>query len=274
MTLGGGLSRRTLALGALVLITFTVGFLSQGALRIGATPAPVAVSAIATDVIGETGSRQPVRVQISIAVANLGPDQVRVIGPGPPASGVNMIRTDPSALVVPGGRQGLLNADVSVRCDLPQPLALPELRIELTNGGRRQLAVGGSGVLLEACSHAAPEARPLAVATTRVDGEHLVVELTSPTGRRAVVSAVRAGGKGLVASPLPVIVPAAAARTRSTVRLTAPQSCPTQWQVEGIPGSLAFDLAAAADSGPVTMIQIRLGSVLTSWLLATSCRTS
>jgi hypothetical protein len=262
-------THRTLVLGVLIVVTFVVGYLGQGIWRIGARAAPAAVSAVATEVIGGAGDRQPVRVRVAIVVANHGPEEIRVIGPQRATAGVAIVRLDPRVLVIPAGRADRLNADTSLSCDRPVPLALPALQIQLIDGSRRQLDVGGSGLLLDACSRAAGRVRPLAVASTRVDGEQLVIELSSPTGRLVDITAIRADGVSLAASPLPVSFSGQVA-----VRLTAPRSCPVQWQVGGIPGSLALDLAATVDAGTVATVRLRIGPALTSWLLTTACEAS
>jgi hypothetical protein len=268
-----GPDRRLLLLGVLALLTFTGGYLGQGSWRVGARAQAPVISAIATDVTGGAGSRQPIRVQVTIAVANDGTDQIQVLDPGTTAPGVTVVGLDPRVLTVPAGRVRQVNADIALNCDRPDPLALPALRVELIDGVQRRLEVGGSGVLLEACSRAVAAVRPLAASIGRAQASgpsdpRLAIMLTSPTGRAVDVSAVRAGGVSLSAEPRTVSV---AGTGPATVRLSAPRSCPEQWRVNGIPGALAFDLAPAPPSGSVTTVQLSLGTPLTSWLLATSC---
>jgi hypothetical protein len=271
--------RRTLGLGLLALLTFAIGFLGQGLWRIGVRAEPPAISAIATDVIGGAGNRLPIRTRVTIAVANHGADEIQVINPADAAAGVSVIDLEPPVLTVRPGQVGQLNADIAVRCDQATPLLLPALRVELIDGVRSRLPVGGSGLLQEACSRAAAPIRPLAVsigagstgptpsAKTQLAGG-LTIALSSPTGRPARVSAIRAGGVDLAATPLPVSV---AAGAPVGVRLSAPGTCPVQWQVIGIPRTLEFDLAASSPSGSVSTVQLPVGPVLTSWLLANSC---
>ena len=100
-----------------------------------------------------------------------------------------------------------------------------------------------------------------------MDQPQLTIRLSSPTGRPAQVSAIRAGGVRLITTPAAVSVTGA---SPTRVRLTAPRSCPKQWQVTGVPSVLMLDLAASA-SGSTTTLQLRPGPALASWLLATSC---
>jgi hypothetical protein len=291
VTPAGGIGGRAVILGLLGLLTFAVGYLGQGSWRIGAPAGPSAISAIATDVAGGPGSRQPIRVQVSIAVANDGSDQIRVIGFAGADSAVAIMNLEPTSLIVGPGQVGALNADVSVRCDQATALRLPALDTELIDGVRQVLPVGGSGLLLEACSRGTPSVRPLAASivrstpgtgspsttpsTTTTTGTNpsrdvgpLIIRLTSPTGRRVDVVAIRAGGVSLLAEPFPVSV---AGLAPALVRLTAPRTCPRQWQVPGAPRSLAFDLAPGSADGSLTTVPLRLGPELASWLLANSC---
>jgi hypothetical protein len=274
-----GNGRRTPVLALLAVLTFAVGYLGQGFWQVGARADPPVVSAIATDVIGGIGTRQPVRIRVTIAVANDGAQEVQVIAPEQPTPGVTVIGLDPGVLTVPAGRVGQLNADVAVHCEQETPLSLPALQIELIDGVRHRLGVSGSGVLLEACARGAPTVRPLIAsipatkAGSSADQQSLTVTLRSPTGRPADVSAIRAGGVGLRTVPAAVSV---AGTAPATVRLSAPRSCPLQWQVTGVPSALVFDLAPVprSESGSVTSLQLKLGPELASWLLATSCSAS
>ena len=162
-----------------------------------------------------------------------------------------------------------------------EPPLLPPFQAELPDGLSRGFHVGGSEKLLEACGRAAPAVRPLLAsvpkpsagptssATTTEDGS-LVVRLTSPTGRRSEVRAIRAGGADLRMSPAAVTV---AGKDPAVVRLIAPTSCAKQWQISGIPSALDVDLVSGpgTSSAVRTTVPVRLGPVLTDWLLATSC---
>jgi hypothetical protein len=277
----GGISRRAIGLGVLALTAFGVGYLGQDSWGIGARSAPSAVSAIVTDVVGGTGNRQPVRVQVSLGVTNDGTDVVRVLRPDRRGQGTDFRSLTPSVLILEPGGHGQLEADVAIDCSLPKPLRLADLRIERRDGIRLGLRIGGSGMLLEACSRAATAVRPL-VATLDPTPEtaapadaRLTVTLSSPTGRRADVTQIRAGGVPLLTlPPAPLTV---AGKAEVVVRLTAPRTCPMQWRVAGIPSSLTMDLAPDSGAGPETAagssaaIRVRLGPPLTTWLLATAC---
>ena len=131
-------------------------------------------------------------------------------------------------------------------------------------------------LLLKACSSAAPELRPLtATMTAASKGDRATVQLASPTGRRTDVLAIRVGGVALQMSPTR---PTIAGKAPTAVQLTAPTTCPRQWQVVGLPNVLAIDLTQAPGGGgppspTVDSITTRLplGLALTSWLLAASC---
>lgn len=291
MKLAPGVDRRLLGLGLVGLLTFTVGFVGQGSWGVGAAT-PSSVGAVVTDVVGGVGSRKPVRVKISMAVTNSGPESVRVVGPDSNGTGVRMLALSPADLIIEPRAIGWIDADVTLDCERPEPLQLPDLRLELPDGVRRAFRIGGSGMLLEACSRAAPAVRPLiatiptAPATTPspsgTSEDRLTVLLSSPTGRRSDVRAIRAGGAVLPMSPTTVTV---AGPTPVAVHLTAPRPCPVQWQITGIPSALTIDLAPApkppekpssatqlgSSSEFGATLRLRLGPALTSWLLATSC---
>jgi hypothetical protein len=275
-------SRPIVPIVALVLVTFLVGYLGQGFWRIGARAGPPSISAIATDASGGVGSREPVRARVTIAVVNDGSDQIQVVGSAPASADVPVaiFGLVPDNLVVPAGQVGQLTADVAVHCERPTALTLPALQVELIDGVQRALEVGGSGHLLEACARAVATVRPLAISpgptkpyrdSTSDAGRatrRLSILLSSPTGRRADIGAIRAGGVNLLATPLPVSV---AGTEPTAVQLIPPRSCPAQWQVSGVPSALTFDLDPDSASGSVVSLQLKLGSPLTSWLLSTSC---
>jgi hypothetical protein len=278
-------SRRTLALGLLALLSLIVGYVGQGSWGVGVAT-PSAVGAIVTDVVGGAGSRKPVRATVSLAVTNVGTDQIRVLGPASNGSGTNVLTLTPPDLVVGPRVIGRVDADVELDCDQPAPLRMPDLRLEFHDGARRALSVGGSAMLLEACSRAAPSARPLVAViepqpattgTPPTSDARLAVRLSSPTGRRLEILAIRAGGVTLPIST-PVTIPG---KVSAVVRLTTPKTCPMQWQVAGIPSALTVDVnqeppqgsgrtaSSVAESGAT--LRLRLGPNLTSWLLDTSC---
>jgi hypothetical protein len=275
-----GSGRHLVPLVLLVLVTFMVGYLGQGFWRIGARAGPPSISAIATDASGGVGSREPVRVRVTIAVVNDGSDQIQVVGAAAASPDVTVFGLVPDGLAVPAGQVGQLTADVAVHCERATPLAFPALQVELIDGVQRALEVGGSGKLLEACARAVATVRPLAVSAAPTKSgsastpgansatRRLGLLLSSPTGRPADVVAIRAGGVNLLATPLPVSV---AGTEPITVRLIPPRSCPEQWQVSGLPSVLVFDLGPDSASGSVVSLQLKLGSPLTSWLLSTSC---
>jgi hypothetical protein len=269
---GAGIGRRRLVLGALALLTFGAGFLGQGRLQIGARTTPPAVSAIVTDVLGGTGDEQPAQIQIAITISNDGRQEVRVRGPSGPSGGVDVQRLDPGVLIVPARSQGQLNADASLDCARAAPLSVPPFQLELSNGDEQELRVGGSGALLEACAHAGNAVRPLAVSTQpQIVGGQLVVWLSSPTGRPARVTSIRAGGVPLSSLDLPARV---AEQAPASVRLSAPESCPVPWRVTGVPTSLAVDLAPDSLTGSTSSLELAIGPQLATWLLEHACGAS
>jgi hypothetical protein len=72
-----------------------------------------------------------------------------------------------------------------------------------------------------------------------------------------------------------------AGKVSAVVKLTAPKTCPMQWQLAGIPSALTVDvnqeppLGSGLNAGSVAesgaTLRLRLGPDLTSWLLDTSC---
>jgi hypothetical protein len=292
-TLGREVDRRLIGVTLVGLLALTLGYLGQGSWGVGAATSS-AVGAIVTDVVGGAGSRKPVRVTVSMAVTNVGTEQVRVLSPDSTGDGTAVLALSPSELLVEPGMIGRIDADVTLDCHLPeQLLRLPDLRLQLRDGTRRELPVSGSGKLLEACSRAIPEVRPLVAtlpnptptptanptptATTRADDDRFTVRLNSPTGRRIDIREIRAGGVVLKTSPAALTI---VGQAQVVVQLTAPKPCPQQWQVAGIPNTLTVDLlpdpAQAPNADPKfgATIQLRLGAALASWLLATSCPAS
>jgi len=293
-----GVNRHVIGFGLVGLIAFGIGYLGQGSWGVGATN-PSAASAIVTDVVGGAGSRKPVQVKVSLGVTNSGTEQIRVVGPDGNGNGTAVITLSPPRLRIRPGAIGRIDAEVSLDCDLPEPLRMPGLRLELRDGAVREIPVGGSGMLLEACSRAQPAVRPLAATmlapavpsdqptpttstppaqttTTTTDDGRLAVRLSSPTGRRTRVLAVRAGGVDLRMTPVTV-----AGKAAVVVQLSAPLTCPVQWQITGIPSSLNLDVvpdpvpkagqAPSSTTDSRATLRLRLGPALTTWLLATSC---
>lgn len=270
--------RQALGIGLVGLLTLTVGYVGQGSWGVGVA-VPTAVGATVTDVIGGASSQKPVRVTISLAVTNVGLEPVRVLLPDSNGTGTRVLGLAPADLLVDPGEIGRIDADATLDCRLPEPLRLPELQLELGDGTRRELQVGGSGMLLEACSRAAPAVRPLAATIVPPSpGGQLTVQLSSPTGRRTDVRAFRAGGAVLTMSTTRATV---AGKVRTIVRLSAPKTCPVQWQLAGAPSALTADLTTPEDQAPGGNVSARtpsgatvrllLGPALASWLLATSC---
>lgn len=273
--LAQGVDRRLIGLSLVGLLALAIGYLGQNSWGVGSA-ASAATGATVTDVIGGSGSRNPVRAKVSVAVTNRGSQQIRVLKPDLPGDGTAVLSLSPSELRVDPGAIGRVDADVSLRCDLPEPLRLPDLRMELRNGTLWGLPVSGSGMMVEACSRAASAFRPLVGALARrpTGGERLTVRLHSPTGRRFDVPQIRAGGVVLTMSPATV---ALTGKTPVVVHLTAPKSCPVQWQIPGIPSALSVDLRPPASSRPSrtaefgATVWLQLGPAVASWLLATSC---
>lgn len=275
MRIAAGVSRPGLSLGLIGLLSFTIGVLGQGSWGIGARAAPSAITVAVTDVTGGAGNRRPVRAQLSLAITNEGTDEVRVIPPLTSGIGARVISLDPATLVVQPKAIGVLDADVALDCDATRPLQLPDLQLEMIDGLRRTVEISNSGRILEACLRAVIAVRPLAVELGPIakkdntrpgsDRQRSLV-LSSPTGRRIDMIAVRSGGVTLLTAPTPVSVTGTA---RVVVQLTAPPTCPAQWQVIGVPSSLSIDLAPGSDAGAT--LRLRIGPPLTTWLLATSC---
>ena len=269
-----GIRRPAFGLGLIGLLSFVVGVLGQGSWGIGARAAPSAVSVAVTDVTGGAGNRRPVRAQLSLTITNLGTDEVSVLPPLTAGNGARVLGLQPPAPVVKPRTIAVVDADVALDCDATQPLQLPDLQLLMIDGVRRSVEIGDSGRILEACSRAVSAVRPLAVELGPIakddsrpgqDRRRSIV-LSSPTGRRIDVTAVRSGGVTLLTPPKPVTVTGSA---RVVVQLTAPATCPVQWRVAGIPSSLSVDLAPGSDAGAT--LRLRLGPPLTTWLLATSC---
>jgi hypothetical protein len=279
------ITARSALVGVLVVGCFGLGYLGQGHWRIGARAAATAVSASAVEVIGGGGTGRPVRLLVFIAVVNQGSEPIRVLGPDRSRPGVETIGVEPLDLTIGGRRSGRLNATLAVDCTRPDPLQIPSLRIAGRDAVRRTIAVGGAGVLLEACGRSGARVRPLTIGAVRVDGGQLVVGLSSPTGRATRVFAVRAGGV-----PLRMDRPLDLAPT-ADARLSPPGTCPAQWLVGGIPTALDLDVATAApaadgatgpspspgppttpDLTPAATLRLRLGAPLISWLLSSACR--
>ncbi len=272
MTPDAGPTRRLALLSGLAVATFALGWVGQGWWQFGGAAAPPAATATATDLIGGASSRQPLSIQLTLAVSNDGPEEIRVQGPTTPGPGTVITQVSPGLLVLPAGRAGQLQADVRVNCDRPVPLALPDLRIELIDGVHRGLPVSDSGLLLEACSRSRPTVRPLTVEVLPPAAGRLRLRLTSPTGRAIRLHAVRAGGVDLAGSPVPVTI---AGRTPVDIRLSAPPSCPPEWLAGGTPSALTFDLSPdaviAGGAASTTSQPVIVGSGLIFWLLAASC---
>lgn len=266
----GGTGPRALTPLLVGLIALAAGYFGQGSWAIGARPAPSATSATVTDVVGGADSRQPVRVQVRLAVINAGPDRIRVLEPLVPAgSGAGVEPGWPARDVEPG-RIGWVDLTVALDCRSVGAPQLPDLQLELRDGTRTPLPVTDTGLLLEACARSATAVRPVAVTDPAVTGDgRLSVRLSSPTGRRVDVVAIRAGGVPLTGRPLPATV---TGRSELVVRLEAPAGCRPEWRVSGLPSAVSVDLAPEPGSGARAAVQVRLGPVLTSWLLATSCQ--
>lgn len=250
MNPGGGPDPRRPVLVLIALAAVAAGYLGQGSVGIGARARPPAVAAIVTDVAGGPGTRQPVRLQVSLAVTNDGGDPIRVRGPGQTGPGTSILTATPTVLVVGPGGTGVLDLDVAVTCRHPQPPRLPDLDLELPDGARRNLRVGGSHRLLEGCGRAMSGVRPVSVEV--VDGPsdgRLRLAFASPTGRRADISAIRADGVLLATTPARFSVEGA--RT-VVVQVQPPAACPPQWQIAGIPSAITVDLAAPPPTPTVT----------------------
>jgi hypothetical protein len=271
--------RRSFTVALVAVAALVVGYAGQGSWGIGVQADPPAVTAVLTDVEGGAGARSPVRLQVSMAVTNSGAQSVTVLAPVRPGSGVTVLARSPAALELGPGRVGRILADVSVRCAAPAPPQLPDLQFELADGLRLDLPVDGSQLLLQGCSRAAPPVRPIAatVVKTAGDDDRLTLALTSPTGRSVAVAAIRAGG--VVLAPAPA-APVVTGSRSTTVRLSPPAGCPSEWSVSGTPSALSIDLdpepGRPGATGPpgsdeLVPVALRLGPVLTSWLLRTSC---
>lgn len=274
MNLARTVDRRVIGLGLVGLLTLTVGYVGQGSWEVGAS-IPSSANAMVTDVVGGAGSRKPVRVKVSLAVTNGGTEQIRVVEAASNGNGTAVLGLSPSNLLVEPGVFGRIDADVTLDCDRSEPLRLPDLQLELRDGTRQGLQIGGSGMLLEACSRAEPGVRPLTASilppTSTTDNVRLAVRLSSPSGRRINVLAIRAGGAVLQMPSTPMKV---VGKIPVVVLLAAPKTCPIQWQVAGIPSALTADVVSSSDTPGAessATVRLRLGPALTSWLLATAC---
>lgn len=259
---------RHYVLGAVLTCAFVAGFVGQGQWRIGARPASVAVSAAAVEAVGGAGVRPPVRVVVQVAVTNQGSDAIRVVGAVMKAPSAVPAVIDPRDAKVEPERVGRINLTVLLDCSSAGRLELPTLTIALPDADRRAVPITGAGRLVEACARSGPTTRPLTGDDPVRDGAQLAFRLSSPTARRIVVTAVRAGGVRLPAAGLPLPVGPA-----TPLRLSAPKTCPQEWTVAGIPSTLTVDTLDTDDgTGAPASVPLKVGAPLTDWLLATACR--
>lgn len=291
---GGRLSARARPTAAIMAVPMLiggviVGYAGQSVVKIGA-PSHVSVSAAVTGSFGGIGSSQPVRVRLQVGVVNTGDAPVRVVGSWSDTRTTAVRSLTPSVIEVPAGGTGYVAVDVSVACTWPTELTLPSLRLEEPDGQEQPLPLtGAAAALTDACSRGIPGARPVEVvsakSTNLVAGppqkqpgkdvpsgtaddathpaEQLRLVLNSPSGRTTQIVGITAGGVGLAQAGQQATV--LTGGRPATLTLTAPATCPEQWRAAGLPTTVRADLG----DGSAPLLQI--GSVLSTWLLATAC---
>lgn len=246
---------------AAALLTMTsagIGYAWSGSAR---ARGPLVTAAV-TGAVGVAGEDPP-QALLAITVTNPGPGEVGVVGYADLTSSGAVGGFEPPDALVNAGETVELSVGIMLHCDRPRPLMLPDLALELPSGARRTVtAMGAPAVLTDLCSRGPPQTRPLQVTSARVDGPRLLVEVASPSGRRTRIDQVRAGGV-----VLGVRLPVEVDRTRHTLALQAPATCPTPWQVSGVPTRLLLEV----DTGGPAVMSLPLGEPLVRWVLATAC---
>ena len=231
-------------------------------------PARGVVAAVtgANAAAASTSTTQPLRrALLAITIANPGTETVRVDGYAYTSRSSGAVGLDePTAHVSPGERVEI-TVDVSLDCGRAAPLLLPDLVIEESDGGRRQVpAVGAVAALMAICATGPPAGQPVTVTGTRRDGDALVVQITAPSNRRTALRTVRATGVVLEAAGLPLRVD----RRGQELRLTPPAACPRAWREDGIPQYLDIEVDTVGPS----IAQVRVGKPLATWVLDVVCR--
>jgi hypothetical protein len=229
-------------------------------------PARGVVAVVTGVTAAAASSTQPNRrALLAITVANPGTDIVSVAGYAYTTRSSSAVGLDePTAHVSPGERMEL-TVDVALECARAAPLLLPDLVIEESDGGRRQIAVVGAvAALTSICATGPPQGQPLTVTGARRDGTTLVVGIAAPSNRRTVVRAVRATGVVVDAGELPLRVD----RRGQELRITPPASCPRPWFEDGVPQYLDVDLDTV---GPA-MALLEVGEPLATWVLDVVCK--
>ena len=205
------------------------------------------------------------RALLAITIANPGTDTVTADGYAFTSRSSGAVGLDqPTAHVSPGERVEI-TVDVAVDCGRAAPLLLPDLVIEESDGGRREVpAVGAVAALMDICESGPSPGRPLTVVGTHRDGDTLVVGVAAPSNRRTVVRSIRATGVVLDAGALPLRVD----RRGEELRLTPPPTCPRAWREDGIPQYLDVEI----DTEGPSISRLPVGKPLTSWVLDVVCR--
>jgi hypothetical protein len=225
------------------------------------------VVAVVTGVTAAAASTaQPTRrALLSITIANPGTDIVSVAGYAYTSRSSSAVGLDePNAHVSPGERVEL-SVDVALECARAAPLLLPDLVIEESDGGRRQIpVVGAVAALTGICAAGPPQGQPLIVTGTRRDGDTLVVRIAAPSNRHTVVRTVRAIGVVVDAGELPLRVD----RVGQELRLTPPAGCPRPWRQDGVPHYLDVELDTVGPS--IALLEV--GKPLATWVLDVVCR--
>jgi hypothetical protein len=229
-------------------------------------PARGVVAAVTGATSAGVNSAQPTRrALLAITIANPGTDTVTVDGYAYTTRSSAAVGLDePRAHVSPGERVEL-TVDVSLDCARAAPLLLPDLVIEESDGGRREVpAVGAVATLMGICEAGPPAGQPLTVTGTRREGNALVVGIAVPSNRRTTVRAVRATGVVLDAGELPLRVD----RLGQELRLTPPATCPKAWVEDGVPQYLDVEI----DTEGPSISALRVGKPLAAWVLDVVCR--
>jgi hypothetical protein len=211
------------------------------------------------------------RAVLTIMVVNAGPGAVDVIGyagPGAPDPGLTMRPLNPT---VDAGSSVDLTVDLGLRCDQVRPFVVPDLLVETEGGVQRRLTPASSvATMTDFCATAARAVRPLRVASSSPAGNQLLLTISSPSGRPAMIHDVSALGVPLVTGSLPVQVGRAEGADgpgMARLRLVPPPECPASWRETGIPARL---LVKTWSGGPAT-VSLQVGQPLIRWALDHVC---
>lgn len=247
-----------------LLLTGACGWLAAGAWQPPAPPPPPeAVTAVALDARPETADPSPIGL-LRVQLRNAGDHPVDVVGYETPRYSAFITGLQPRRLTVPAGAGRELLVRFGVSCGGTAPLDLPGLRVRRPDGGLRPVPLDGVAEALARFCSDSERLAPLVLDSVRRDGDRLELRLRVPGGRTTRVDAASAGAVALDGSDLPTSVDGGG----TTVWLSPPDRCPVRWQQTGIPRSLSLQ----ADLGGDATLTLRVGSLMSDWILDTACR--